>query len=149
MLFERTEKTELLHTTTITIIERRTLEDSLAVEKGSTLAARSIMTKNRKSMTISETQKRWLKKQVHHLKPIVTVGQAGLTEPVLAEIELALNHHELLKVKVNAGDREQRDAQIAEIAQQTRSDLINRIGNTASFYRSNPEKKTPMALPTD
>jgi len=100
-------------------------------------------------MTISETQKRWLKKQVHHLKPVVTVGQAGLTEAVLAEIELALSHHELLKVKVNAGDREQRDAQIAEIAQQTHSDLINRIGKSASFFRSNPKKKTPMVLPTE
>ena len=100
-------------------------------------------------MTISETQKRWLKKQVHHLKLVVTVGQAGLTEAVLAEIELALSHHELLKVKVNAGDREQRDAQIAEIAQQTHSDLINRIGKSASFFRSNPKKKTPMVLPTE
>lgn len=100
-------------------------------------------------MTISETQKRWLKKQVHHLKPVVTVGQAGLTEPVLVEIELALNHHELLKVKVNAGDRDQRDAQVAQIAQRTHSDLINRIGNTAAFFRANPKKKTPMALPKD
>ncbi len=100
-------------------------------------------------MPISETQKRWLKKQVHHLKPVVTVGQAGLTEPVLAEIELALSHHELLKVKVNAGDREQRDAQIAEIAHRTDSALINRIGNTAAFFRANPKKKTPMVLPKD
>ena len=44
------------------------------------------------SMTITEKQKRWLKKQVHHLKPVVTMGQAGMTEAVLAEIELALDH---------------------------------------------------------
>lgn len=100
-------------------------------------------------MTTSETQKRWLKKQVHHLKPVVTVGQAGLTEPVLVEIELALNHHELLKVKVNAGDRELRDAQVAEIARRTQSDLINRIGNTAAFFRANPKKKAPLVLPKD
>ena len=61
-------------------------------------------------MPITEKQKRWLKKQVHHLKPVVTVGQAGVTEPVLAELEIALNHHELVKVKINAGDREERDA---------------------------------------
>jgi RNA-binding protein len=63
-------------------------------------------------MSITEKQKRWLKKQSHHLKPVVTLGQHGLTEAVLAEIELALSHHELLKVKVNAGDREERDAAI-------------------------------------
>lgn len=99
-------------------------------------------------MTITEKQKRWLKKQVHHLKPVVTMGQAGLTEPVLAEIEIALAHHELIKVKVNAGDRELRDAAVEAIAARTSSDLINRIGNTAAFFRANPKKEAPMALPS-
>jgi RNA-binding protein len=98
-------------------------------------------------MSITEKQKRWLKKQVHHLKPVVTVGQAGVTEPVLAEMEIALDHHELVKVKVNAGDRDERDAAVQLIAQRTASDLITRIGNTAAFFRANPKKKAPMRLP--
>lgn len=100
-------------------------------------------------MPITEKQKRWLKKQVHHLKPVVTMGQAGLTEAVLKEIEIALDHHELVKIKVNAGDREERGAAVEVIATRTGSDLINRIGNTAAYFRANPEKKKPMELPRD
>jgi RNA-binding protein len=100
-------------------------------------------------MGITEKQKRWLKKQVHHLKPVVTVGQAGVSEAVLAEIEGALAHHELIKVKVAVGDRGARDAAVRSIADRTRSLLVNRIGNTAAFYRANPKKKAPMPLPPD
>jgi RNA-binding protein len=98
-------------------------------------------------MTITEKQKRWLKKQVHHLKPVILVGQHGITEPVLAEIEIALSHHELLKIRVNAGDREERDAGIALIQERTQADLIARIGNVAAFYRANPQKRDPLPVP--
>ncbi len=97
-------------------------------------------------MRPTEQQKRWLKKQVHHLKPVVSLGQAGLTEAVLAEIELALDHHELIKVKIAAGDRALRDAFITAIASRTQADLIDRIGNTAAFFRANPRKKAPLDL---
>jgi RNA-binding protein len=98
-------------------------------------------------MTITEKQKRWLKKQVHHLNPVVLVGQHGITESVLAEIEIALNHHELLKIRVNAGDRDERDAAIGLIQERTQADLITRIGNVAAFYRANPKKRDPIVLP--
>ena len=98
-------------------------------------------------MPITEKQKRWLKQQVHHLKPVVTVGQHGITEPVLAEIEIALAHHELLKIRVNAGDREERDAAIGLILERTQAVLVSRIGNVASLYRHNPKKRDPIQLP--
>ena len=100
-------------------------------------------------MTITPKQRRWLKGQAHHLKPVVLLGQAGLTDGVVAEIEGALAHHELIKVKVSAGDREMRDAVVTQIAARTGSDLIDRIGNMAAFYRANPDKKVPMQLPAD
>jgi RNA-binding protein len=100
-------------------------------------------------MTITEKQRRWLKRQVHHLRPVVLLGQAGLTDGVVAEIEGVLAHHELIKVKVNAGDRDLRDAVVAEIARRTGSDLVDRIGNMAAFYRANPDKKAPILLPQD
>lgn len=100
-------------------------------------------------MKPTEHQKRWLKKQVHHIKPVVSLGQAGLTEPVLVEIELALDHHELIKVKIAASDRDARDEVIAVIASRTQSDLIDRIGNVAAFYRANPRRKKPLELPRD
>ena len=77
----------------------------------------------------------------------MTIGQSGLTEAVLSEIDMALSHHELIKVKVNAGDREERDAAIQSIVERTSSELINRIGNTAAFFRANTSKKDPITLP--
>jgi RNA-binding protein len=100
-------------------------------------------------MPITEKQKRWLKTQVHHLKPVVLVGQAGLTEAVLAELDLALEHHELLKVRVAAGDRDLRDEVIGRMAEESRATLVSRVGNVAAFYRPNPKKREPMALPRD
>lgn len=98
-------------------------------------------------MSITEKQKRWLKSQVHQLKPVVLVGQAGVTEGVLAELELALDHHELLKVRVSAGDRELRDDLIAQMVAASRATLVSRIGNVAALYRANPKKRDPIALP--
>jgi RNA-binding protein len=84
-------------------------------------------------------QRRALKQRAHHLKPVVLLGAAGLTEAVLAEIELALDHHELIKVRVNGGDRDMRDAQVMTIVEETGAALVQRIGNIAVLYRTNPE----------
>jgi RNA-binding protein len=100
-------------------------------------------------MPITEKQKRWLKSQVHYLKPVVLVGQAGLTHAVLAELDLALDHHELLKVRVAAGDRNLRDAVIERMAEESRATLVSRIGNVAALYRPNPKKRAPLDLPLD
>jgi RNA-binding protein len=99
--------------------------------------------------SISDRQRRWLKAQSHHLKPVVSVGQAGASEPLLAELEGALAHHELLKVKVAAGDRELRHAIIEDLLKATGATLVNRIGNVAVLYRANPRKRSPLALPQD
>lgn len=100
-------------------------------------------------MSITPRQKRWLKQQVHHLKPVVLIGQHGLSDAVLAELELALDHHELLKIRASVGDREERDAILTEITHRTGAILINRIGNVAALYRANPRKREPLALPRD
>jgi RNA-binding protein len=100
-------------------------------------------------MSLTEKQKRWLKSRVHHLKPVVLVGQAGLTKAVLAELDLALDHHELLKVRVAAGDRDLRDAVIGRMAEESRATLVSRVGNVAALFRANPKKRAPLALPLD
>jgi RNA-binding protein len=97
--------------------------------------------------SITSQQRRWLKQQAHHLKPVVLLGQAGLTDAVLTEIELALDHHELIKVRVNGGDHDERDAQVAAIAQHTKADLVQRIGNVAVYFRANPKRKDGLVLP--
>ena len=100
-----------------------------------------------KTSVITNQQRRWLKQQAHHLKPVVQLGQHGLSEAVLAEIELALDHHELIKVRVNGGDRDERDAEVAAIAARTSADLVQRIGNVAIYFRANPRHKDPMVVP--
>lgn len=97
--------------------------------------------------SLANNQRRALRQRAHHLKPIVLLGQAGLTDAVLAEIELALDHHELIKVRVSGGDRDIRDAQVRAIVEQTGAALVQRIGNVAALYRANPELPDPIRLP--
>lgn len=100
-------------------------------------------------MPISDKQRRWLKAQAHHKKPVVGVGHSGVSERLLAELEMALAHHELLKVKVAAGDRDLRDGLIAQMVEATGAELVHRIGNVAVLYRANPRKRAPLVLPGD
>jgi RNA-binding protein len=91
-------------------------------------------------MAITEQQRRKLKKLVHHLKPVVLLGQKGLSEPVLNEIEIALETHELIKIKLSGEDRDARRSIIETICEKTGSELIHTIGHVAAFYRKNPKK---------
>lgn len=86
-------------------------------------------------MPINQKQLKQLRKLAHHKKVVVMIGQHGLTDNVMQEIEQALDTHELIKVRVNANDRDERNAMINRIAQQTQSDIIQRIGHIAVFYR--------------
>lgn len=96
-------------------------------------------------MPLSEAQRRHLRKLAHHLKPVVIIGNAGLTENVLAEIDHALDHHELIKIRINAGDKEERQTLIAKIVEQTDSNWVTSIGHIAAFYR--PAEKPKLVLP--
>jgi RNA-binding protein len=97
--------------------------------------------------SLQSHQRKLLKQRAHHLKPVVLLGAAGLTEAVLAEVEQALDHHELIKVRVNGGDRAARDAQVRTIVEETGAALVQRIGNIAVLFRANPELKEPIRLP--
>ena len=91
-------------------------------------------------MALSQQQKKALKQQAHHLKPIVRLGAAGLSEGVLNELNIALDHHELMKIKVGEGERDERRAIIEAACESLEAELIQRVGNTAVIYRRNPEK---------
>lgn len=90
-------------------------------------------------MPLKASQKKNLRALAHHLKPVVIVADKGLSESVIAEIERTLEDHELVKIKLRA-DRDQRKAWIGEIADACRAELIQAIGQTASFYRKHPKK---------
>lgn len=97
-------------------------------------------------MKLSEPQKKHLRGLGHHLKPTIMIGDGGLSESVLAEFESTLAHHELIKVKVRAGDRVERDAIIEQLCSGNSASLVKRIGNVALLYRANPDKKPDKRL---
>ena len=88
---------------------------------------------------LSERQRRHLRGLAHALKPVIRLGNAGLTEALARETERALHDHELIKVKAPGADRAARDALFAALAQQTHSALVHRIGNVAVLYRARAE----------
>lgn len=94
--------------------------------------------------SITSKQVKFLRQRCHHIKPVVIIGGAGLTENVMSEIELALAHHELVKIKINSGDRDERAAMIEKIVSETGSALVQTIGHTASFYRQADEPKISL-----
>lgn len=97
---------------------------------------------------LSNTQKRYLRGLAHDLKAVLIVGAKGITDALVAEATLALEHHELLKVKIHAGDRELRDEWITELCHRTDSALVARIGNVAVLYRRRADKPL-IVLPKD
>ena len=90
--------------------------------------------------SLSDKQIRNLRAQAHSLKPVVIVGGNGLTDNVLNEIEQAVDHHELIKVRLNAGDKDDRDAMIAEICEKVRVEVVQKIGHIIAVYRKNFDK---------
>ena len=90
-------------------------------------------------MPLKATQKRNLRGLAHHLKPLVTVADKGLSESVVAEIERALNDHELIKVKLRA-DRDSRKLWEQQISDTCKAELVQSIGQTACFYKKHPKK---------
>ncbi|MGC1183024.1 ribosome assembly RNA-binding protein YhbY [Legionella sp.] len=80
-----------------------------------------------------------LKAQAHHLKPVVLIGAKGLTEALFAETNNALLAHELIKVKINGAEKEERIIMAHELCQQLNAELVQLIGNTAIIYRKNEE----------
>ena len=92
-------------------------------------------------MSLKEFQRKSLRRRGHNLKPIVTVGTGGLTDGVLAELESALNHHELIKIKIRIGNRECRNAVLQEILEHSEAIIIQKIGNVALLYRAAETKE--------
>lgn len=83
--------------------------------------------------------KKSLKAKCHHLDTVVRLGANGLTDAVNAEIEVALNAHELIKIKL-VGDKEERKELADEIANQHNAEIINQIGHQLCIYRKNKDK---------
>lgn len=96
-------------------------------------------------MALTQEQKKQFKSIGHHLKPVLIVAENGLTEGVLAELDRALNDHELIKVKINLAEREDRQAVIAELCEIARCELAQVIGKMALIYRKNPKQNKNLS----
>jgi RNA-binding protein len=97
-------------------------------------------------MSLTASQKRYLRGLAHDLKPVIMTGNKGVTPALLKELSGALEHHELIKVKIGSDDRDVRKAQIAELAAGANAQLVQSIGRVACFYRRNDEQPK-LALP--
>lgn len=90
---------------------------------------------------LTNAQIRFLRGQAHGLKAMLQIGAKGVTDAVVAELDVALEHHELLKVKIAAEDREARDAMVADLAERSGAVLVQRIGNVAVLYRQSKDHR--------
>jgi RNA-binding protein len=95
-------------------------------------------------MSLTNKQKQFLKAKAHELKPVILLGGNGLTEGVIAEIEVALNFHELIKIKVPTEDREQKVLIMDAIIRETKAEKVQVIGKTLVLYRQSEAKKIQL-----
>ena len=99
-------------------------------------------------MSLTEHQKKHLRRLAHPKHPLVMVGHAsgepGKLEAITKELDNALNTHELVKVRARLEDRTARNELLATLASSTQSEIIQRIGNVGVFYRANPDKPRIM-----
>jgi RNA-binding protein len=86
-------------------------------------------------MQLTEKQKKHLRRLAHPLHPLVMLGNAGLTDGVVNELDRALNDHELVKVSVRVAERTERNAALDDLARRTSAVIVQRIGHVGVFYR--------------
>ncbi|MFK7988019.1 MAG: ribosome assembly RNA-binding protein YhbY [Sandaracinaceae bacterium] len=89
---------------------------------------------------LTGAQKRQLRSLAHHFDPVVRVGKEGVSESVVAAADQALTDHELIKVRVPAGDKASRQGAADALATGTRASLVGLTGRIAILYRRHPEK---------
>ncbi|WP_461482746.1 ribosome assembly RNA-binding protein YhbY [Porticoccus sp.] len=94
-------------------------------------------------MTLSNEDKKHLRRLGHNLNPVVTVAGNGLSESVLAEIDRALHDHELIKVKLAVGNKEAKQQVITEIVEKMSAEVVQTIGHIVLLLRR-AEKPNPL-----
>ena len=90
---------------------------------------------------LTNKQIRHLRSLAHDRKPVVIVGDKGLTPAVVDEIKSALETHELIKVKIRAEEREARAEMIETIVNKTKASFVQRIGHIVTLFKRNKEAK--------
>ncbi len=91
-------------------------------------------------MSLSRSQIKHLVSLAHHLKPVIMVGQHGVTENLLKELDIALDHHELVKIKIAGEDRDSRQQMIQQLCEASGAQTVQAIGKTLTLFRRNRQK---------
>ena len=88
---------------------------------------------------LTPSERKSLKAKAHKLEPVVQIGAKGLTEEVIAEIDRALNAHELIKVRAGALDRDARDDAFGSICERTGAESVQQVGKVCVLFRKKPD----------
>ena len=90
---------------------------------------------------LNPKERQALKAKAHALKPVVMVGQKGITEAVLAEIEIALAYHELIKIKLAGMDKSAGSSAADHICEACSAEHVQSLGQVHTFYRKRQDTK--------
>jgi RNA-binding protein len=85
--------------------------------------------------TLTSAERRRLRALAHPLAPLAQVGRQGLSDPFVAELDRALESHELIKMRLR-GEREERDAQLAELCERLSCAVVGTVGSVAILFRA-------------
>ena len=96
-------------------------------------------------MALTPARRSELRSQAHKLHPLVIIGDKGLTDEVVAEIDRTLKAHELVKVRAFSDDRKARAAWMEEICARLEAHAVQQIGKVLVIYRENVEKREKVA----
>lgn len=92
-------------------------------------------------MPLDAAQRKQLKQTAHHLKPVIRIGQKGISDSLVAETDACLERHELIKVHVSAGERDERSMLVTDLVERTGAELVHSIGKVFVLYRKTREGK--------
>lgn len=96
-------------------------------------------------MTLSTADKKHYRTIAHNLNPVIIIGDKGLTENLMDELFRALRDHELIKVKIAIGDRDDRSEIINHLLETTKAELVQQIGKVVVLLKKNPKAKPKLS----
>ena len=91
-------------------------------------------------MALTPSRRSELRSEAHALTPVVIIGDKGLTDEVMAEIDRSLKAHELIKVRANTNDRDARELWMEKICERLDAHAVQQIGKILVVYRQNFDK---------
>ena len=88
---------------------------------------------------LNSAERKALKGRAHKLEPVVIIGNKGLTDEVVKEVDVALKAHELIKVRAPGIERDEREATLRTLCERTQAEAVQTIGKVFVLYRKRDE----------